>query len=89
MLTIVLRATPWARTGAWPRARAIRRRDWERPLHDAIHLAPAAPTATTSANRRVMRRMIETTPPETTMKTKDPNKEATDNKDPLTRPTYS
>jgi hypothetical protein len=37
----------------------------------------------------VMRRMIETTPPETTMKTKDPNKEATDNKDPLTRPTYS
>jgi|APFre7841882590_1041340.scaffolds.fasta_scaffold103797_2 hypothetical protein len=89
MLTIVLRATPWARTGAWPRARAIRRRDWERPLHDAIHLAPAAPTATTSANRRVMRRMIETTPPETTMKTKDPNKETTDNKDPLTRPTYS
>jgi hypothetical protein len=89
MLTIVLRATPWARTGAWPRARAIRRRDWERPLHDAIHLAPAATKATTSANRRVMRRMIEPTPPETTMKTKDPNKEATDNKDPLTRPTYS
>jgi hypothetical protein len=89
MLTIVLRATPWARTGAWHPARAIRRRDWERPLHDAIHLAPAAQSAPTSANRRVMSRMIEPTPPETTMKTKDPNKETTDNKDPLTRPTYS
>ena len=75
--------------GSWHPARATRRSDWERPLHDATHLAPAALTATTSANRRVMRRMIETTPPETIMKTKDPNKEATDNKDPLTRPTYS
>ena len=61
MLTIVLRATPWAREGAWLYARAIRRRDWERPLHDATHLAPAATPATKSANRRLMRRMIETT----------------------------
>jgi hypothetical protein len=62
MLTIVLRATPWARTGAWPSARAIRRHDWERPLHDANHLAPAAPTATTSAYRRLMSRMIQHLP---------------------------
>jgi len=65
MLTIVLRATPWAGTGAWPHARAIRESDWERPLHDATHLAPAATPATKSAYRRVMRRMIIPPPPDT------------------------
>ncbi len=89
MLTIVLRVTPRARLGAWPPARAVRRSDWEHLPHDATHLAPAATTATLSANRRVMRRMIPTTPPHLLRLTDTRTGRLEGDNDPLTGPTYS
>ena len=77
VLSIVLRATPWAGVDPWALDRALRRSDWERPLHTATHLAPAAPSATQSANRRVMRSRPDLIPLKTQ---EEPGKTATKEK---------